>query len=455
MKKFQSIFPYNQKLVAEYPLMPDEEVDAMLALSENAFYSWCDKTFAQRAEVFIKISQLLKQKKETLAKIITNEMGKLTKEAIAEIEKCASGCEYFAEHAERFLKDELYETNYTKAFATFQPVGAVLAIMPWNFPFWQVFRFAAPTLMAGNVALLKHAPNVCGCALAIQGLFEEAGAEKGVFQTVIADVDVTEKILQYDIVQGLSLTGSERAGSSAASIASKHIKKSVLELGGSDCFIVLSDADIQKAAQVAVASRMQNAGQSCIAAKRFLIAKDILDDFTDAVKTEIRKLKPGNPFEKETTFAPMARLDLAENLKRQMNESVAKGAEIILGGEVDGCNYQPTLLMNVQQGMPAFDEETFGPMFCIIKVEDEKEVITLANNSRFGLGGNIWTKDVDKGISLARKINSGSVFINSMVKSEPALPFGGIKKSGFGRELSNHGILEFVNVKTITVTEMA
>ena len=454
MKKFQSIFPYNQKVVAEYPLMPDEEIEAMLALSENVFYSWRDKTFAQRADIFLNVAKLLKQKKESLAAIITNEMGKLTKEAIAEVEKCALACEYFAAHAEEFLKDEIYKTNYKKSFAAFQPIGAVLAIMPWNFPFWQVFRFAAPTLMAGNIALLKHAPNVCGCALAMQNLFEESGAEKGVFQTVIADVDVTEKILQHNIIQGLSLTGSERAGSSAASIASKHIKKSVLELGGSDCFIVLSDADIQKAAQVAVTSRMQNAGQSCIAAKRFLIVKDVLDDFVDAVKTELKKLKPGNPFEKETTFAPMARLDLAENLKRQMDESVAKGAEIVLGGEVDGCNYQPTLLTNVQQGMPAFEEETFGPLFCIIKVNDEEEAIELANNSRFGLGGNIWTKDIDKGISLARKIDSGSVFINSMVKSEPTLPFGGIKKSGYGRELSNHGIMEFVNVKTITVSEI-
>ena len=453
MKKFQSIFPYDQKLVAEYPLMPDEEIDAMLALSENVFYSWRYKSFTQRADVFIRLAKLLKENKDTLATIITNEMGKLTKEAIGEVEKCASGCEYFAEHAEAFLKDEFYETGYKKSFVAFQPIGAVLAIMPWNFPFWQVIRFAAPALMAGNIALLKHAPNVCGCALAIQNLFEEAGAEKGVFQTLIADVDITEKILKHDIVQGVSLTGSERAGSSAASIASAQIKKSVLELGGSDCFIVLADADIKKAAEVAVTSRMQNAGQSCIAAKRFLIVKEVLDDFTDAVKSEIKKLKQGNPFEKETTFAPMARLDLAKNLKRQMDASVAKGAEIILGGNVDGCNYQPTLLINVQQGMPAFDEETFGPLFCVTKVEDETEAVEFANNSRFGLGGNIWTKDIDKGIDLAKKIESGSVFINSMVKSEPALPFGGIKKSGYGRELSNHGILEFVNSKTITVSE--
>ena len=314
MKKFQSIFPHNQKLVAEYPLMPDEEIDVMLTLSENVFYSWRNKSFTQRADVFIKLAQLLREKKESLATLITNEMGKLTKEAIAEVEKCAAGCTYFAEHAEAFLKDEVYQTNYKKSFAAFEPIGAVLAIMPWNFPFWQVFRFAAPALMAGNVALLKHAPNVCGCALAIQQLFEEAGAEQGVFQTVIADVDVAEKILQHNIVQGVSLTGSERAGSSVAGIAAKHIKKSVLELGGSDCFIVLPDADIQKAAQTAVASRMQNAGQSCIAAKRFLIVKDVMNDFIDAVQSEINKLKQGDPFKEDTTMAPMARLDLAEKL---------------------------------------------------------------------------------------------------------------------------------------------
>ncbi len=452
MKKFQSIFPYNQNVIAEHPLMPDAEIEAMLDVSEIAFYNWRGKTFLQRAEVFIKLAELLKEKKVMLANLITNEMGKLTKEAIAEIEKCAVGCEYFAEHAEAFLKDELYQTTYKKSFVTFQPIGAVLAIMPWNFPFWQVFRFAAPTLMAGNVALLKHAPNVCGCALVMQQLFEEAGAERGVFQTIIADTDVTEKILKHNMVQGVSLTGSERAGSSVAAIASAQIKKSVLELGGSDCFIVLSDADMQKAAEVAVASRMQNAGQSCIAAKRFIIVKDVLDDFTDAVKSEISKLKQGDPFKEDTTMAPMARVDLADNLFKQMNDSIAKGAEIIFGGEVEGCNYQPTALRNVQQGMPAFDEETFGPLFCLIEAKDETDAVRLANASRYGLGGNLWTSDINKGIDLAKKINSGGVFINSMVKSEPALPFGGVKKSGYGRELSNHGILEFVNAKTITVS---
>jgi succinate-semialdehyde dehydrogenase/glutarate-semialdehyde dehydrogenase len=307
--------------------------------------------------------------------------------------------------------------------------------------------------MAGNVVLLKHAPNVCGCSLAIEQLFREAGAGAGVFQSLIADVDITEKIMRAQIVQAVSLTGSERAGSSVASIAAAQIKKSVLELGGSDCFIVLPDADISKAAKVAVQSRMQNAGQSCIAAKRFFIHENIITDFTDAVKTEISGLQQGDPFNASTNMGPMARLDLAEKLQQQVQQSVDKGAEIITGGTAEGCNFQPTLLTGVQPGMPAFEEEIFGPVFSIIQVKNEQEAVALANASRFGLGGNIWTKDMDKGTGLARQINSGSVFINSMVKSEPALPFGGIKKSGYGRELSKHGIMEFVNVKTVVVSE--
>ena len=432
--------------------MDDAAIDRTLTTAEKTFPYWRDKTFAERAEILKNVAALLIERKNSLANLITNEMGKVLKESIAEVEKCALGCNFYAENAEQFLKDELIKTNYKKSFVAFQPIGAVFAIMPWNFPLWQVFRFAAPTIMAGNVALLKHAPNVCGCSLAIQNLFEDAGAAPGVFQSVIADTGVTGKILKSNIVQAVSLTGSEKAGSSVAAIASAYIKKSVLELGGSDAFIVLPDADIEKAAAIAVASRMQNAGQSCIAAKRFLIVKNVLDDFTAAVKAEIEKLKQGNPFDASTTTGPLARLDLAEKLYHQVQRSIAKGAEIILGGKVNGCNYQPTLLMNVQAGMPAFDEEIFGPVFSIIQVKDEGEAIEFANASRYGLGGNIWTKDTDKAMTLAKKINSGSVFINSMVKSEPALPFGGVKKSGYGRELSKHGIMEFVNVKTITVS---
>lgn len=453
MKSFKSIFPFDQTAIAEYKIMSDAEIDKALAASEKVFSYWSAKPFEERAEVLKNVASLLLERKEQLSRLITNEMGKVLKESIAEIEKCALGCNFYAEHAQHFLQDEIIATSYKKSLVAYQPIGAVLAIMPWNFPFWQVFRFAAPTLMAGNVALLKHSPNVCGCSLAIQELFEEAGAEHGVFQSLIADTDVTEKILKSNIVQAVSLTGSEKAGSSVASIASAQIKKSVLELGGSDAFIVLADADIEKATEVAITSRMQNAGQSCIAAKRFLVVQDVIDDFTDAVKSQIQKIKQGNPFEEDITMGPMARLDLAEKLQVQMKASFSKGAEIALGGEVDGCNYQPTLLLNVQPGMPAFDEETFGPLFSIVKVKDEKEAVAMANNSRYGLGGNIWTNDHDKGIALARHINSGAVFINSMVKSEPALPFGGVKKSGYGRELGKHGIMEFVNVKTITMSE--
>ncbi|MGN6355339.1 MAG: NAD-dependent succinate-semialdehyde dehydrogenase [Parafilimonas sp.] len=453
MTSFKSIFPFNQTEIAEYKIMDKAAIDNALALSEKIFPHWSGKPFEYRAEILKNVAGLLLERKEKLATLMTNEMGKVVKEAVAEVEKCALGCNYYAENAQQFLQDEIVKTGYKKSFVTYQPLGAIFAIMPWNFPLWQVFRFAAPTLMAGNVALLKHSPNVCGCSLAIQQLFEDAGAEPGVFQSLIADTDVTEKILSSNIVQAVSLTGSEKAGSSVASIASAHIKKSVLELGGSDAFIVLADADVQKAATVAVTSRMQNACQSCIAAKRFLVVYEVADDFTEAVKQEINKLKQGDPFDTSTTTGPVARLDLAEKLQAQLQASVAKGAEVILGGTRSSCNYQPTLLLNVQAGMPAFDEETFGPLFSIISVRDEEEAIALANSSRYGLGGNIWTKDLEKAVMLSKKLNSGSVFINSMVKSEPALPFGGVKKSGYGRELSKHGIMEFVNVKTITVSD--
>ncbi len=453
MKTFKSIFPYNQTIINEYPLMNDAAIDAALQLSSKAFPAWSHQSFTERATILKKVAALLLERKETLGNLITNEMGKVVKESIAEVEKCALGCNYYAENAEQFLQDEIIQTKHKKSFVAFEPLGAVLSIMPWNFPLWQVIRFAAPTLMAGNVVLLKHAPNVCGCSLAIEKLFIEAGAPTGVFQSLIADVGVTEKIMQSSIVQAVSLTGSERAGSSVAAIAAAQIKKSVLELGGSDCFIVLPDADIEKAAKVAVQSRMQNAGQSCIAAKRFFIHEKIINDFSEAVKTEISLMKQGDPFDTLINIGPMARLDLAEKLQQQVKLSVEKGAEIVSGGKVNGCNFQPTLLTNVQSGMPAFDEEIFGPVFCMMQVKDEQEAVALANTSRFGLGGNIWTNDIDKAIHLARQINSGSVFINSMVKSEPALPFGGIKKSGYGRELSKHGIMEFVNVKTVVVSE--
>jgi succinate-semialdehyde dehydrogenase/glutarate-semialdehyde dehydrogenase len=321
--------------------------------------------------------------------------------------------------------------------------------MPWNFPFWQVFRFAAPALMAGNVGILKHAPNVCGCSLAIEKLFLEAGADAGVMSSLIIDVPAVEQIISSGIVQAVTLTGSEKAGRSVAALAGKHIRKSVLELGGSDALIVLSDADIKKAAVTAVQSRMQNAGQSCIAAKRFIVVQPVHDIFLQEISTEIKKLKQGNPLGSGISTGPVARPDLAANIQRQMQESVQKGASLVFGGEAKGCNVNPSLLTGVKKGMPAFDEETFGPMAVVIAAKDEEDAIRLANNSSFGLGGSIWTRDMEKGIALAKKIESGAVFINTLVKSDPRLPFGGIKQSGYGRELGVDGIREFVNIKAI------
>jgi len=449
MNTFKSIFPYNQQVIAEYPLMDDRAIDAKLSKAETGFKHWSAQSFAYRAEVLNKVAATLRREKDQLGELITNEMGKVIAESKAEVEKCAWVCEYYAQQAEDFLKDELIEAGYYKSFVTYQPIGAVLAIMPWNFPFWQVFRFAAPNLMAGNVGLLKHAPNVTGCALAIEKMFKEAGADEGVFQALIIDTPQVEKIMEADIVQAATLTGSERAGVSVGALAGKHLKKSVLELGGSDALIVLADADIQKAATVAIQSRMQNAGQSCIASKRFIAVKPAADEFIHQLQLQISKLKQGDPYGDGITTGPMARIDLAVELEKQMNNSIKSGASLNIGGHVDGANFEPSMLLNVHKGMATFDEEAFGPLASVILADSDDNAIDLANQSRYGLGGSIWTADKDRGIALGRKINSGAVFINTMVKSDPRLPFGGIKKSGYGRELGRHGIMEFVNAKTI------
>ena len=449
---FKSIFPYTQETIAEYPLMDDIAVNKSIAAAEEAYAVWKNSSFLQRTTVLKNAAAILKRDRDALATLITNEMGKVIGEAKAEVEKCAYVCEYYAEHAEIFLKDESLEAGYAKSFISYEPIGAVLAIMPWNFPFWQVFRYAAPTLMAGNVTLLKHAPNVCGCAKIIEQIFIEAGAPKGVFQTLIIDTLAVEKLLETNIVQAVTLTGSEKAGSSVAALAGKNIKKSLLELGGSDALIVLPDADMKNAAAVALQSRMLNAGQSCIGSKRFIVLQDAMDSFLHQLNELIKNFKQGNPFDNDVTTGPMARIDLVENLQRQLQQSIKQGAQLQFGGEVNNCNFTPSLLLNVQKGMAAFEQETFGPLAAVITAKDEAEAIALANNSQYGLGGSIWTKDIDKGIALARKINTGAVFINSLVKSDPRLPFGGIKKSGYGRELGRQGILEFVNAKTIAAS---
>jgi succinate-semialdehyde dehydrogenase/glutarate-semialdehyde dehydrogenase len=449
---FKSIYPYTQELLAEYPLMDDGQLDQAITDASTAYQTWKKLSFYERGRVLKNAASILRRDQQVLASLITKEMGKITSEAMAEVEKCAGTAEYFADHSEILLKDELLEAGYSKSFVCYQPIGVILGIMPWNFPFWQVFRYAAPTIMAGNTTLLKHAPNVCGCALALEKIFLEAGAPKGVFASLIIDTPAVAKILSSDAVQAVTLTGSERAGSSVAALAGTNIKKSVMELGGSDALIVLPDADMQMAVSVALQSRMQNAGQSCIAAKRFIILKEAANDFLHHFLIRLKSLQQGNPFDKDINMGPMARLDLASSLDQQLKNSVKMGARLEYGGEMDGCNFKPALLLDVKKGMPAFEEETFGPMAAVILAKDESDAVRLANDSRYGLAASIWTGDIQKGTDLAKQLDAGGVFINALVKSDPRLPFGGIKKSGYGRELDKHGIMEFVNIKTVAIS---
>ena len=451
---FKSINPYTQELLAEYPLMDDGRLEQLISGSSKAFDSWKKTSFSERSSIMKNVARILRRDLEKLAALVTREMGKIIAEARGEVEKCAMTADYYADHAEEFLKDEVLPAGYTRSFLTYQPLGVVLAIMPWNFPFWQVFRYAAPTLMAGNTTLLKHAPNVCGAALALEKIFLEAGAPEGVFTTIITDTPAVEKILSSDLVHAVTLTGSERAGSSVASLAGRFIKKSVMELGGSDALIILPDANMKKAVSVALNSRMLNAGQSCIGAKRYIILQVAMPAFMQELITQWKAMRQGDPFDENITMGPMARLDLVNTLKEQIRESEKSGARLESGGEVNGCNVKPALLLDVKKGMPAFDEETFGPLAVVITAKDENEAVRLANDTRFGLGGSIWTEDLDKGTAIAKQLETGAVFINTLVKSDPHMPFGGIKKSGYGRELGRNGILEFVNAKSIAMQSL-
>jgi succinate-semialdehyde dehydrogenase/glutarate-semialdehyde dehydrogenase len=448
---FHSINPYNQQVIAEFPAHNQNEIDHKIQTAAETFKSWRKEGFMHRASLMQQAAKVLRSNKEKYARTMSLEMGKVLKESLGEVEKCAAACDYFAENAESFLKDQLIKTDASKSFVAFQPLGTVLAIMPWNFPFWQVFRFAAPSLMAGNVGLLKHAANVSQCSLAIESVFREAGFPSGAFQSLLVESKNIESIIAHNGVAAVTLTGSEYAGTQVAAAAGKNLKKTVLELGGSDPFVVLEDADLQLAAKVATQSRMQNAGQSCIAAKRFIVVQAVKEEFTERFKNNIEALKQGDPFNPETTTGPIARIDLAQDLEKQMQTSIQRGAKLIYGGERKDCNFQPALLDNIKPGMPAHDEEIFGPIASVITVKNETEAIEVANTSRFGLGASVWTKDKERGERAAREIESGSVFINSLMRSDQRLPFGGVKKSGFGRELSELGIKEFVNAKTVFV----
>jgi len=450
----KSINPTTGEVFKKYDVYGHEKCDSIIDQVFEEWQEWKEVSFQNRAKLMQRAAHLLIENKDHYARLITLEMGKLLREALAEVEKSAWVCRYYADNAGHILKDEIIETEATRSFVTFQPIGAVLAIMPWNFPFWQVFRFAAPTLMAGNAGILKHASNVPGCALAIEGVFRKAGFPENIFRTLLIGSSDVGRIIENPKIAAVTLTGSEYAGSETATHCGKHLKKTVLELGGSDAFVVLNDADLSDAAQKAVTARLLNNGQSCIAAKRFIVEAGVYPDFVDMVKFHFKNLIAGDPILPTTNYGPMARLDLLDDLIHQINKSVEMGAELVVGGNrlpENGFYFQPTIVAGVTPGMPLFDEETFGPVMAITKAENELHAIQLANLSRYGLGGSIWTGDPARGLRLARRIESGAVFVNDITKSDPRLPFGGIKLSGYGRELSHYGIKEFTNIKTIWV----
>ena len=400
-----------------------------------------------------KVGEVLLARKQEFAEVITGEMGKPVFESIAEIEKSALNCDFYAEHCEEFLKDRKYATDRYDAVVRYEPLGVILGIMPWNFPFWQVFRFAVPTILAGNTVVVKHASNVPKSAQLIEDIFREAGFEEGTYTNLNLDSKDIEAVLDHPYVKAVSLTGSEKAGSSVASIAGRNIKKSVLELGGSNAFIILDDADLDLILDKAINARYRNAGQSCIAAKRFLVQKGIYDEFLRRFTEKVKALKMGDPFDSETEIGPLARMDLAEDLEKQVDESVKMGAKILCGGNRKEAFYEPTVVTEVTSDMPVFKEETFGPVAVVVKVKSFEEALELSNQSSFGLGVSICTKEVEKYAKKAHLFEEGAVFFNQLVRSDPKLPFGGVKKSGYGRELSSDGIQEFVNTKTIVFSK--
>lgn len=451
----QSINPFTGGVISEYKETSLKQASRKIDETHNAWLQWKLTGFRERSKLLKNVSSVLHKRKAELARLMALEMGKPLKQGISEIEKCAVACDYYAKNAESFLKDELVKTDASKSFVTFQPIGVVLAIMPWNFPFWQVFRFIAPTLMAGNCGILKHASNVPGCALAIEEIIREAGYPEYVFQTLLVPGKQVDKLIEHHSIKAVTLTGSTEAGKKVAAKAGSLIKKTVLELGGSDAYVILEDADLELAAQTCVDSRLVNSGQSCIAAKRFIVVKSVEKEFTRLFLEKMSRKVVGDPMNPTTDVGPQARTDLRDQLHKQVKKSIELGAKCILGGKVpkgESALYPPTILTKVKKGMPAFDEELFGPVASIISARSEEEAISLANDTVFGLGGAVFTKDLARGEEIARnKLNAGSCFVNALVKSDPRLPFGGINESGYGRELGVYGIKEFVNIKTVFV----
>ena len=453
---FDIINPATGKKVNSFEEMPADTVREVLEKCASAQRAWAKTPFAERARLMQSVAGQLRANKEAYARVMVEEMGKIYSQGIAEVEKCAWACDYYAENAECFLASEDVATDAGHSFVSYKPLGVVLAVMPWNFPLWQVFRFAVPALMAGNGALLKHAPNVFGCSLLIEKIFREAGFPENLFRSLLVDIPQTTAVIHNPLVAAVSITSSVKAGRAVASEAGKVLKKCVLELGGSDPFIVLEDADIDKAVEVGVVARFQNSGQSCIAAKRFIVVDPVYDEFESKFVDAVKALSVGDPAEEGVYIGPLARVDLRDALHDQVQRSVDAGARLLTGGVVPegpGAFYPPTVLAGVREGMAAWSEELFGPVATLIRVADEQEAIQVANATDFGLGGAVWTRDLARGERIATdEIQSGAAFVNDMSKSDPRMPFGGIRNSGYGRELSIHGIREFVNVHSVWVT---
>lgn len=447
--------PATGQTLLEIPAHTNDEVEQRVNGAHEAFQAWRRTTFAQRATLLRNVARRLRERKQSLAIMMAHEMGKPVREGEAEVEKCALVCEYYADNAESFLRREEVKTEARRSYVAFRPLGVVLAIMPWNFPLWQVFRFAAPALMAGNTVLLKHASNVPGCANSIEGILSMAGAPTSIFTTLLIDAPRAQVLIADPRIVAVTVTGSTEAGRSIASVAGQHLKKTVLELGGSDPYVVLADADLDATVDACAAARMINAGQSCIAAKRFIVVDSVREEFTRRLAAKLSSLRMGNPLDRSTDYGPLARHDLRDQLHSQVERSIAKGAKLLLGGTIpsgSGAFYPATLLADVRPGMPAYHEELFGPVAAIIAAKDTADAIRIANDTAYGLGGAVFTRDVQEGERLATdELQAGFVAVNAQVKSDPRLPFGGVKDSGYGRELSTFGIREFVNVKTVDV----
>ncbi|HTN37382.1 MAG TPA: NAD-dependent succinate-semialdehyde dehydrogenase [Arachidicoccus sp.] len=453
----QSINPFNGQPIKTYTEDSPALVEKKIKIAHKAWFNWKETSFKQRSELMRKAGSVLGTQKEALAALMAKEMGKPLKEGIAEIEKCALACDYYAENAATFLEDRMVKTDAYKSYVSYQPIGVVLAVMPWNFPFWQVFRFIAPSIMAGNCGILKHASNVPGCGKAIEAVMVKAGFPKGVFQNLLIGSKQVSQVIANPLVKAVTLTGSTEAGQKVAAQAAGLIKKTVLELGGSDPYIVLEDADLEEAATICANSRLINNGQSCIAAKRFILVREIEKSFTEIFKEKMSAKIAGDPYDAGSDLGPMARIDLRNELHRQVQQNIRAGARLILGGRLpkDAKNnafYAPTILTGIKKQMGAYSEEIFGPVASIITAKDTKEAVRIANDTSFGLGAAIFTKDRARGEKIAREsLQAGACFVNAFVKSDPRLPFGGINQSGYGRELGQHGIYEFVNIKSVYI----